>query len=517
MPLSISLRDPSVHPSTPIRPYHTLLLLKEDAVILRSLPSDASPQLRRIVDVANPLKSFEELAIETGIPLAQLFRLAAHLGYLGCGRVVDTLTQHHMYTIHPGADLRPHSPLAVEFSKKFGNPATSESAGPSGISSTSSGKITNGTNSSSSSSDGGSSGGGKSPMSLPKLLSQLSVHPAKVGDFLRGLSANAQLKFIKMLIWLLRHDFLVQLHMYIHFVIPQAWLQKHQKQQQHRMQGGMNVRGHSHRTHSRKNSGGSASGKKKSRLSASSSFSTLESASSSSSSSTAEARPGNDRKAPTPHATATNNNHDSNDAVSTRPRSESFDHKTSRSVSGDAAQSSKGSDGNGSDSQRSSGGIRGRGRGTASKGTEERAPFPGNDAETFEAYRKEYRSFRVGYAKGAKGELNQFYGKSIRESLGTIGELGVPTSVTPGRGSSGSGEGRFSMASYESAYLASIADETPVYTMLKRLSPYFHGKHHVEEIMWRETVSRKAIQSVFATYSNVLLVSVLHPKAASEW
>jgi hypothetical protein len=55
-----------------------------------------------------------------------------------------------------------------------------------------------------------------------------------------------------------------------------------------------------------------------------------------------------------------------------------------------------------------------------------------------------------------------------------------------------------------------------VYQMLKRLSPYFHGQHHVEEIMWRETVSRKAIQSVFATYTNILCTT-LHPKAASKW
>jgi len=53
--------------------------------------------------------------------------------------------------------------------------------------------------------------------------------------------------------------------------------------------------------------------------------------------------------------------------------------------------------------------------------------------------------------------------------------------------------------------------------MLRRLAPYFHGKHHVEEIMWRETVSRKAIQSVFATYANTILSTTLHPKAASEW
>ena len=67
------------------------------------------------------------------------------------------------------------------------------------------------------------------------------------------------------------------------------------------------------------------------------------------------------------------------------------------------------------------------------------------------------------------------------------------------------------------AYLESIANETAVFQMFSRLVPYFHGKHHVEEIMWRETVSRKAINSVLATYSSVL-VRVLHSESApASW
>jgi hypothetical protein len=86
-----------------------------------------------------------------------------------------------------------------------------------------------------------------------------------------------------------------------------------------------------------------------------------------------------------------------------------------------------------------------------------------------------------------------------------------------GGGGSGTGGGiRFVQSAYVQPYLDSIADDTPVYQMLKRLSPYFHGRHHVEEIMWRETVSRKAIQSVFATYTNILSTT-LHPKAANDW
>ena len=127
IPLSLSLRDPTVHPSTPIRPYQTLLLLKEESIILRSLPHDASPQLSTLISVANPLKSFEELYIESGIPLTQLYRLAAHLVYWGCGRIVDTLTKHNMYIVHPSADLRPRSAHAMEFQLKFGNVLSSSS------------------------------------------------------------------------------------------------------------------------------------------------------------------------------------------------------------------------------------------------------------------------------------------------------------------------------------------------------------------------------------------------------
>jgi hypothetical protein len=46
---------------TPIRPYHTLLLLHDAEAILAALPPDASPQLAALVCVATPLRSFHEL------------------------------------------------------------------------------------------------------------------------------------------------------------------------------------------------------------------------------------------------------------------------------------------------------------------------------------------------------------------------------------------------------------------------------------------------------------------------
>lgn len=46
-----------------IRPYHTLLLREGKERVCKSLPLDASPQLRKLIDAANPLKSFDQLQV----------------------------------------------------------------------------------------------------------------------------------------------------------------------------------------------------------------------------------------------------------------------------------------------------------------------------------------------------------------------------------------------------------------------------------------------------------------------
>ena len=86
MPLSIVLRDPSAYPSTPIRPYHTLLLLEDESSVLSTLPTDASPQVALLVEKCNAMKSFQNLHDESGISLAHIFRMSAHLVYWGKGR-----------------------------------------------------------------------------------------------------------------------------------------------------------------------------------------------------------------------------------------------------------------------------------------------------------------------------------------------------------------------------------------------------------------------------------------------
>jgi hypothetical protein len=45
----------------PIRPFHTLLLLEEPGELTRGLPVDASPQLRALIALADPVKGFDDL------------------------------------------------------------------------------------------------------------------------------------------------------------------------------------------------------------------------------------------------------------------------------------------------------------------------------------------------------------------------------------------------------------------------------------------------------------------------
>jgi hypothetical protein len=485
IPLSLSLRDPTVHPNTPIRPYQTLLLLKDESVILRSLPRDASPQLHRLIAVANPLKSFEELYIESGIPLAQLYRLAAHLVYWGCGRVVDTLTKHNMYMVHPGADLRPRSSHAMEFQSKFGGGSSNSSSVAAQGGNSSNSSAANSSTSTNSSKGSSSSTNGSTPRksskrdrrahrttSLTQLLSQISVNPGKVGDFLRGLDAPQQLNFIKMLIWLLRHDYLVQLHMYIHIVIPPEWIE-----QQPSMRSMSSAH---HNVHRRATSrmGGMRSDRHLSSMGGMGGMSSMGSMGGGMSSMSSMSSIRRDDIA--------------DDSGGTRPLRRSYSDPVP--INADT-QSGSGMDSGGSEG------------GKTPRSYDEDSKLLGTSLERDIEELSAGSMSPVGSLKARMKFHRRARSNSFTNNSQQDGSL---NRQPPQRGV------RFTQQSYVQSYLDSIADDTPVYQMLKRLSPYFHGKHHVEEIMWRETVSRKAIQSVFGTYNNILSTT-LHPKAASEW
>ena len=309
MPLSIALRDPSAYPSTPIRPYHTLLLLEDESSVLSTLPTDASPQVALLVEKCNAMKSFQNLHDESGISLAHIFRMSAHLVYWGKGKIIDTLAKNNVYAIHPDADLSPQSPYALEFQHRF------------------------------------------APMTMHEALHQLSSRLANIGEHLRGMNSEKQVQFLHILTWLLRRDFLLQIHIYIYLVLDNTQL----------------LPGGSMRHH------------------------------------------------------------------------------------------------------------RGKSRVQANNMS-----------------RNAWRSSGMKY-KNSSG---------MRQDMGSMS--GTPKSPPLGTNA-------LHLQQYERAYLDQIANDTPVFKLFKRLCPYFHGKHHIEEIMWREKVSRKAIFSVLANYGDVL-VTVKQPE-----
>lgn len=57
----------------------------------------------------------------------------------------------------------------------------------------------------------------------------------------------------------------------------------------------------------------------------------------------------------------------------------------------------------------------------------------------------------------------------------------------------------------ERDYLAKIAKPNPVFLLFKRLCVYFHGQHHLEEIMWRENLSRGELRTVVSTYQDIIV------------
>lgn len=70
---------------------------------------------------------------------------------------------------------------------------------------------------------------------------------------------------------------------------------------------------------------------------------------------------------------------------------------------------------------------------------------------------------------------------------------------------------RATLTRYELAYIASVtADDTPLDRLFARLCQYGRGRHHLEEIMWRENLTREDILSVLRDMKYAALTTVQH-------
>jgi hypothetical protein len=160
-----------------LRPYHTILLLKDPEQIMLLLPRDASPILIQLIQSVTPTSSFEQLQTTLNCTLSQIYRFASHLHYWGLAKIVQTISARNFYVVNDKADLNNLNNLAMEFNNRFG------------------------------------------PLELTKILGSISIpkpyHSAIPNKEQRNL-------YLEAIAFLLQHDLVVQVHMYLCIIIFNA-------------------------------------------------------------------------------------------------------------------------------------------------------------------------------------------------------------------------------------------------------------------------------------------------------
>ncbi|KAG8430926.1 hypothetical protein GDO86_019738, partial [Hymenochirus boettgeri] len=160
------------------RPYHALLLLKDEKSLLNELPLDCSPALVRIIKSASAVKNLQQLAQDADLALLQVFQLAAHLVYWGKAIIIYPLCENNVYMLSPNANVGLYSALAGQFANQF--PAHD----------------------------------------LPSVLAKFSL-PVSLSEFKNPLSPPGQEPhLIQMVIWMLQHRLLIQNHTYVCLLVP---------------------------------------------------------------------------------------------------------------------------------------------------------------------------------------------------------------------------------------------------------------------------------------------------------
>uniref|UniRef100_A0A069DUL5 GATOR complex protein NPRL3 n=1 Tax=Panstrongylus megistus TaxID=65343 RepID=A0A069DUL5_9HEMI len=157
-----------------VRPYHGLLLLVEPCKLLETLIADTSNELIKLVKIYTPLKSLHTLSQDARLKLSVVFRLAGDLVYWGKAIIIYPLCESNVYTTTPNASVHANSQLVEQFAQHF----------PS--------------------------------YSLLKVLSEFSL-PISVSQRISPFSDTAH-NDIQIIIWLLQHRLLLQLHTYVYYM-----------------------------------------------------------------------------------------------------------------------------------------------------------------------------------------------------------------------------------------------------------------------------------------------------------
>ncbi|TRY89191.1 hypothetical protein DNTS_025383 [Danionella cerebrum] len=161
-----------------IRPYHALLLLDGEKDLQAQLPLDCSPALLRLIKSCSAVKNLQQLAQDADLALLQVFQIAAHLVYWGKAIIIYPLCENNVYMLAPHANICIYSPLAEQFSLQFPT------------------------------------------HDLPSMLAKFSL-PVSLSEFRNPLDALVhEAQLIQMVVWMLQHRLLFQLHTYVCLLVP---------------------------------------------------------------------------------------------------------------------------------------------------------------------------------------------------------------------------------------------------------------------------------------------------------
>ncbi|NXG19305.1 NPRL3 protein, partial [Grallaria varia] len=159
-----------------IRPYHALLLLNDEKSLLNELPLDCSPALVRVIKTTSAVKNLQQLAQDADLALLQVFQLAAHLVYWGKAIIIYPLCENNVYMLSPNASvcLRALKRPSFSFYTKVFESLTLR-------------------------------------VVSPLYLISWVFNPS---------SLPLQTQLIQMVIWMLQHRLLIQLHTYVCLMVP---------------------------------------------------------------------------------------------------------------------------------------------------------------------------------------------------------------------------------------------------------------------------------------------------------
>lgn len=158
-----------------LKPYHGMLLLADYTELLDCVPPSGAVMLTKLLNAYNPFKTLQNIATDADFAIKHVYELVGHLVYWAKATIIYPLCETNVYVIAPDAPLHNHSPLAEKFFAKFS-------------------------------------------MNLFEVISEFSL-PTSIGHLTTPLQyPTKQGTLVQMVLWMLQHHLLMQLHTYVQFM-----------------------------------------------------------------------------------------------------------------------------------------------------------------------------------------------------------------------------------------------------------------------------------------------------------